>query len=182
MCSIVFPCTDVSLTNLWFPRSSFLLFLNIGVNYRIPQAGGWPTRITESNSWIYTEPFKIQTLCLGALSKHLWNSDSLGPWPLPWRACSMPTTSILAQPDTAWCSSVPFAQVLLLSPDKRSVRWEIRCILPPTGEVTWDFHWAETFIGCLLINSHKSSKNFYNQGLPWFLVPSCHSQRWSKSQ
>lgn len=109
-------------------------------------------------------------------------SGTLTAWPLSWRACSVPTTSILVQPDPAWCCSVPFAQVLLLSPDKRSVRWEIRCILPPTGKVTWDFHWAETFIGCLLINSHKTSNNFYNQGLPWFLVPSCHSQRWSKSQ
>jgi len=37
--------------------------------------------IIKSNSWLHTEPPKIQTLCLRALSKHCLNSGSPGAVP-----------------------------------------------------------------------------------------------------
>ena len=56
------------------------------------------TRITKSNSWLHKGLPQNQTLCLGALSKSSLNSRTLGPWPLPRWACSMPTT----MPTTLW--------------------------------------------------------------------------------
>ena len=58
-----------------------------------------PTRIIKSNSWLHKGPPKIQTVCLKAPSKCLFNSSSSGLCPLPWAARSMPTT--------LWCRPFP---------------------------------------------------------------------------
>jgi len=44
-----------------------LQFLDL--NHRISQVVQNPPKITQSNSWLYTEPLKLQTLCLRVLSK-----------------------------------------------------------------------------------------------------------------
>jgi len=67
-------------------------------------------RITESNSWLHTGPPKNQSIWLRALSKCFLNCGSLGPWPLPWKACSSAWPPVgaepfpNAQPDPPCCS------------------------------------------------------------------------------
>lgn len=80
------------------------------------------TSTTKSNTWLLTEPSKIQTLCLSVLSRHFLNSRILVPWPLPWQSMAQTPSGEERFPNT-WpghlltqLHSIP--SVLLLSPDR----------------------------------------------------------------
>jgi len=56
-------------------------------------------RVGRKNSEFYLpEDFKIQTLCLRALSKHFSNSGSLVTRSLPWGACPSAQTLYSEEP------------------------------------------------------------------------------------
>jgi len=68
------------------------------------------THVVVSNSQLHIGNSKTHTLCLRALSQCSLSCSSSGPCPLPWAACSMPTTLWSRLPNPTDCSA-PFEEL-----------------------------------------------------------------------